>query len=274
MARIIRKGFLERTLSNISLTLEQSIFAEELAHTKGVLQSIDPRPKCIGLVAFLLAINLSYNLPIILGFYLITILLAFVSAIPLRKFILRVWLFIPIFTGIIALPAIFITPGPVLVKLPLGLVITQTGLTSSFFLISRVATSISLTILLILTTPWNSILKSLKVFQIPDVVVLILGMTYRYIYLLLFIANDMFLSRKSRVIGKLDGAEERKLLGATAGVLLSRSLQVSTEVYLAMQSRGFYRTPKTLDPTRMKPSDWVLSIGFILASGLTLWVGR
>ena len=37
----------------------------------------------------------------------------------------------------------------------------------------------------------------------PDVFVLMLGMTYRYIYLLLRLTNDMFLSRRSRVVAQL-----------------------------------------------------------------------
>ena len=36
---------------------------------------------------------------------------------------------------VIALPALFITPGPALAHLPLGLVFTQTGLTTALFLL-------------------------------------------------------------------------------------------------------------------------------------------
>ena len=46
----------------------------------------------------------------------------------------------------------------------------------------------------------------------PDVFILILGMTYRYIYLLLHTANDMFLSRKSRMVGRLNGSEDRRMI--------------------------------------------------------------
>ena len=98
----------------------------------------------------------------------------------------------------------------------------------------------STVVLLVLTTPWNSVLKSLGVLRVPDALLVVLGMTYRYVYLLLRLADDMFLSRQSRVAGRLSGAEERRLLAASAGALLSRSLQFSEDVYLAMQSRGLY----------------------------------
>jgi cobalt/nickel transport system permease protein len=79
------------------------------------------------------------------------------------------------------------------------------------------------------------------------VIVLILAMTYRYIHLLLHEANDMFTARKSRLLRCLSRAEERNLLGATGGVLLTKSLQLSGEVYLAMQSRGYHHYPRTLE---------------------------
>ena len=166
----------------------------------------------------------------------------------------------------IILPALFITPGPALFQLPLGLVITRTGVTTVLFLLLRVSTSVSLTLLLILTTPWNTVLSSLSVLRIPDVFILVLGMTYRYIYLLLHTANDMFLSRKSRVVGHMDAAEDRRMLAAISGTLLSKSLNMSSEVYLAMQSRGFTGTIVTLKPFKMKTHDWIwLSIFFAVA---------
>ena len=53
----------------------------------------------------------------------------------------RVWLFIPIFTGIIVLPATLnvITPGEVVVPLPFGLGLTRQGLTAAAIITIRVA---------------------------------------------------------------------------------------------------------------------------------------
>ncbi len=268
-----RHGVIEHTLSDISHTLEQSIFAEEIARERGLLQSIDPRVKVIGLIALLIAVGLSRSIFVIIGLYVFTLILAWASAVPMKFFIKRVWLFMPFFTGIIALPALFITPGPVLIQLPLNISITQTGALTAAFLLLRVSTSVSLAILLVLTTPWNTVLKALGVLHVPDVFVLILGMTYRYIYLLLHTVNDMFLSRKSRVTGKLSGAEERRLIAASAGALLGKSLHLSSEVYLAMQSRGFRGYPRTMDTFKMRSIDWAYLIGGLVVTALAIWLG-
>lgn len=269
-----KSGFIERNLAEFSHLLEQSIFAEGLSHEAGLLQPLDPRVKIVSLLAVLIAVGFSRSLWVIVLLYAIVLILAGLSKIPLKLFITRVWLFMPFFTGIIALPALFITPGPILLHLPLGIVITRTGALSALFLILRVGTSVSLSILTILTTPWNSLLKALRVLYIPDVIVLILGMTYRYIYLLLITASDMFLSRKSRIVGRLSGSEERQVVAATAGVLLSRSLQMSSEVYLAMQSRGFYRTPKTMDTFKMKTADWIFGWSTLAVAALSIYIGH
>ena len=67
------QSFIERTLSGISDALEQTLFADEIPRADGFLQALDPRVKLLARIAFLLAINLSRNLSLILGIYLLTL---------------------------------------------------------------------------------------------------------------------------------------------------------------------------------------------------------
>jgi cobalt/nickel transport system permease protein len=229
-----RHDVIEHSLRGISEALERALFAEEISAQPGLFQSLDPRVKVISTLALLLAVSLARSLWIIAAIYMMALIFAWRSAIPAGYFIKRVWLALPFFTGLVALPALFITPGPALLHLPLSLTVTRTGMMTVLFLLLRVSTSVSLTLLLISTTPWNSVLSALSVLRLPDVMILILGMTYRYLYLLLHTANDMFLSRQSRVAGRLSPAEERKMMAATSATLLSKSLNLSGDVYLAM----------------------------------------
>jgi cobalt/nickel transport system permease protein len=254
--RGIRNGALERTLSGITQALERALFAEEISHQPGLFQGLDARAKVVLILAFLISVSLSRNLAVIVAIYCLVIILAWRSAISPGLLLRRVWLALPFFTGLIVVPAIFMIPGPALLRLPLGLVITRTGVLSALFLLLRVATSLSLTMLLILTTPWNTVLSALSVLRVPDVFVLMLGMTYRYIYVLLRTANDMFLSRKSRAVGRLSTADNQQMMASIAGTLLGKSLSLSNAVYLAMQSRGFRHTIVTLKPFQMQGKDW------------------
>ncbi len=269
-----RSGFIERTLVDINNTLEQSIFAEKITRQKGLLQALDPRLKVVAMLMLLFAVSLSHQLLVILALYLCALLLAAASAVPLGFFVKRVWVFIPFFTGIVALPALFITPGPALLHLPLGMVITRTGAMSALFLLLRVGTSVSYAVLFVMTTPWNNVLKAMGVLRVPDVIVLVLGMTYRYIHLLLHIATDMFLSRKSRILRRMSPAEERRLVAATSGTLLGKSLQLSSEVYLAMESRGYRGYPRTIDRFRLRWFDWAAALVVTLVTAAAVWLGR
>jgi cobalt/nickel transport system permease protein len=269
-----RTDFLEHTIGEITGTLERALFAEEISTRKGLFQSLDARVKVLSVFALLISVSLSHNLLVIGSIYLLVFVFAWVSAIPASFLIKRVWLALPFFTGMIILPALFMTPGPALLYLPLGLVITRTGINTVLFLLLRVSTSVSLTLLLILTTPWNTVLSALSVLYVPDVFILILGMTYRYIYLLLHTANDMFLSRKSRVVGHLSTAENQRILAAVSATLLSKSITMSSEVYLAMVSRGFRGTVVTLKPFQMQSKDWIWLSVFAVITALAIFLGR
>jgi len=124
-------------------------------------------------------------------------------------------------------------------------------------LIARAETAATLAGLLVLTTPWTHVLKALRILRVPALLVIVLGMTYRYIFLLLRLAEDFFEARRSRLIRPLSRPDQRRMAGAAAGVLLSKSLQLSEEVYLAMQSRGFRGSAYTMDDFRFRGRDWL-----------------
>lgn len=269
-----RSSFLERTITDINNALEQSFFAEETTRRNGLLQALDPRVKCVSLILLLLAVNFSRQLGVIGLLYLFAALLALLSKVNLLYFIKRTWLLVLVFTGIVALPALFLTPGDPLVHLFAGVVITETGARSALFLLLRVGTSVSFAVLLILTTPWNEILKALGILHLPDVVLLTLMMTYRYIHLLLHQAVDMFLSRKSRILRQMSPEQGRRLLASTSGILIGKSLSLSSEVYLAMESRGFRGYPRTIRPLRLRPADGAAFVISLAVSTAAFLLGR
>jgi cobalt ECF transporter T component CbiQ len=258
-----RKSFVEKTILGLSEALERSLYAEELAKSDGLLQRIDPRVKVVGLLGLIVAAALARNILVILALFALAVVLAVLSRVPVRTLASRVWVGALLFTGLLALPAIFITPGQVIYRLPLlGWPITAQGVAGATYLITRVETCATYGLLLVLCTPWAHVLKALRVLRVPAVFIVILGMTYRYIFLMLQTARDMFESRQSRMVGVLEGPERRRLAAASVGVLLSKSFQLSSDIYLAMQSRGFRGEVYTLDDFCMRPYDWAALAGF------------
>jgi energy-coupling factor transporter transmembrane protein EcfT len=57
-------------------------------------------------------------------------------------------------------------------------------------------------------------------------------------------------------------------------VLLARSLQLSSETHLAMQSRGFAGEVYVLDDLRVKARGWIALAVFLGLAAAALWWGR
>jgi cobalt/nickel transport system permease protein len=267
------KGFIERTISSLLEASHYAASAEDLAVGGGALQRVDPRVKLAGLVSLIVVVSASRELRAIALVFAIAVLLALLSNIRIARMFGWVWTPVLFFTGAIALPAIFLTPGH-----PVGtlgpLLVTEQGIRSAGFLISRAETAATLSTLLVLTTPWPWVLKSLRTFRFPIVLVTILGMTYRYIFVILQTAFEMFESRKSRTVGVLEPRERRRLAAAAVGVLLSKSLQLSGDVHLAMQSRGFRGEVYVMQDFRARAADWYWLAAFTGFAAAGLWWGR
>lgn len=268
-----RRGFLERTVEGLYEAMERALHAENTAGAAGLLQHLDARVKVAGLLSLILASALSTRLWVIGAVFAVAVLLAMLSHIAIGALATRVWLGALTFTGAIAVPAVFLTPGRPVYR-TLHLVVTAQGLTTAGYLILRVETAATLALLIVFTTPWSHVLKALRVFRVPIVFVVILGMTCRYILLMLETAHEMFESRRSRSVGALTGAQRRQMAVSSAGVLLSRTFQLSGDVYLAMQSRGFRGEVYVLDEFEMHRRDWAALAAFAALTTAAVWASR
>ena len=265
-----RGGFLENTLEGLHSAMERALYAESAAERNGVLQRLDARVKVAGLLAMVIAGALSVKLWVIGTILTLALALAALSHVAVRTLAARVWLGAMIFSGLIAVPAVFLTPGTPVFGSPM----TIQGIRAGCFLVLRAVTAATLVFLLAYTTPWSHILKALRIFRVPVVFVVILGMTTRYILLLLETAHDMFQSRKSRRVNRLTPAENRRLAITSSGVLLTKTLHLSGEVYQAMQSRGFRGEVYLLDDFEMRARDWIAAGAFATVAAALLLLGR
>jgi cobalt ECF transporter T component CbiQ len=268
-----RKGsYLQKTLTGGAALLRRVIFSEDTSSAAGLLQRLDPRAKVLGLIGLVVAGAFLRTVPALLVLYLLTLGLAAASRVPVGFFIKRVWLFVPIFTGIVLIPATLsvVTGGHVVLTLwywhgrPEGF--TSQGLSSAALVVCRVASSISLVVLLALTTPWTRLLASLRALGVPRMFILVIGMAYRYLFLLLGSVTDMYQARASRTIGaERHDRGARAFVSASAGALLGRTMAMSEEVHQAMTARGYRGDARVLAQPRPAAADLI----FVLAAAGT-----
>ncbi len=272
-----KASYLERTLTGGSDLMHQVMFSEDVARLPGVLQRLDPRVKLVGTMLLLVAVGLAHHITTLLAAYALVLGLAWWSRVALAFFIRRVWLFIPIFTAIVVLPAAFsvVNDGDVIVHLwtwngePEGL--TSQGLFSAALIIMRVAVSVSLAVLLTITTPWGRLLNGLRGLGVPRLIVLTINMSYRYIFLLLEAVGDMYESRKSRQVRAVKhDAAARATVGASIGTLVGKCGHLAEEVHQAMVARGYRGEVHALDATKMAAIDRAAALTSVVLAAAIL----
>lgn len=280
-----RRSFVESTLTGGADLLRQVMFNQDVAAGPGLLQRVDARVKLVSLIVLLVAVGLVHHVGVLVVAYLCTFALAVASRFPLASFLRRVWLFVPVFTGVVVLPATLsiVMPGDVVLALwswdgtPQGF--TAQGLTSAALLVTRVATSISLVVLVTVTTPWNRLLAALRYLGVPRMFVMIIGMAYRFVFVLLGAVTDMYQSRTARTVGvQAHDRGARAFLSASTGHLFGTAHHLSEEVHQAMVARGYRGETHVLTAFRLASLDavaaCVVSVTAIAIYGADVLLGR
>jgi cobalt/nickel transport system permease protein len=275
---VARTTFLDKTLQTIAGVAEQSLFSEQYANRRGLLQALDIRFQIVTFLFILVLISLLHTPQALWLVYGASLALAAFSRVPLWFFVKRVWLFVPLFTAAIVLPAVLniITPGEplwVLLKLsrsysygpytlPAEIAVTRQGLWGGIVFVSRVAASVSCAVLFTLTHRWADIFAGLRALSVPRVFVMTLSMTERYLFVFLRLVQDMYRARKSRTIRPFSAAVERNWTASRIGVTFRKSMEMSDDVYKAMLSRGFHGEFRSVNRLRSGPLDllWLLAV--------------
>jgi cobalt/nickel transport system permease protein len=284
-----KKGFVGKTIGGIFGFLEEAFVSESFSKRSGLLQSLDPRAKLVSILAIVFATSLVGDLRLLIFVYSLTLLFSYLSKIDVLFFIKRVWLFIPIFAGIMAVPMIFniFFPGDLLFQvayfgpgahlgpfsLPESIFITRQGVNAATIFTFRVATCVSAVVLLFLTTPQQILFKSLRTVGVPKLYVLTLEMAYRYIFLLMDLVREMYVAKKARTIMAMGMFDEQKWVGGRIGYTLIRSLDMSEKVHMAMMSRGYNGDVRIMQEFKMRNRDYIagalaisMSVGLVLIS--------
>jgi len=275
-----KNNFIEYSLKGVFIFLKDSVLSDEWASSGGILQSIDPRIKTATFLLLCLTVIITQDLYALIFLYLFCLFLARISKINLGFFIKRTWVFIPLFSFFIAIPALFsfVTPGEPLFNLNLlglHLVITRPGLLGACVFVLRVAASVSFIVLLSLTTRHSKLFKVLRVFGVPQIFVMVLGMSYRYIYLFLETIEHTYLGIKSRTGGVIHYSKGQSIVAWNIANLWQRSLKLNEDVYNAMLSRGYSGEPVVDAEFKSSFKDWtwfsLIVIIFVSAILFKIW---
>jgi len=225
----------------------------------------DPRVKTAALFVYLVfSLSAERILPLLLSLGLM-FLLALLGKVPLREFVRRLpWLLL--FGGFLLIFYPFLVPGEEMFAVGWGPVYAAAsfeGLYKGIVLLLRLAVSLSvLTVLMVSTGPRN-IFKALEDLKIPAPFLRTAEFTLRYIYICTDELRTMITAQKARGFEpakSLFNVFTMNTLSHLIGMLFLRTYSRGERVYAAMLSRGYTGEIFTLSSFKAQTSDYLMGI--------------
>ena len=231
---------------------------EPFAAGNSILHRMDPRFRVFFASLYSIVIAVSRDFQILTGAIVISSLLVILAQLPAREilkrllavnaFILLLWLILPVtFHGAVAFKL-----GPLPVYSVGITMATQITLKSNAIVMALIA--------LIATMNFSILGYALNWLRMPDKIVHLLLMTYRYIFLIE--QEYQRLIRAARIRGFQPGTNLHtyKTYANVVGMLLVRSSLRADRVYKAMLCRGFRRKFYCLHEFESGRREWVFAI--------------
>lgn len=287
---------LDQAIQTFANLIKEGYLHWECSQRDGLLQKIDPRVKTLLMAALLILVSAKKSLfAQVSVFFLLSILIR-LSQIPFSQIFKPSLTIAFLFGVVIPLPTLlnifqdqkFIIPIIHLESehsyklfwgwsytIPKTIGISESGFRGIELLFFRMINSISLSLLLLHTTSFSDLIQTLRTFRIPETLISIATLTYKYLFYFARIVQDIYLAKKSRRIRPMMASESREWASDRIAYLFYRCQDRSEKVYQAMRSRGFenqasYSRTSSLNK-QLKPLDsCFLLIGLVILIGITI----
>ena len=161
----------------------------------------------------------------------------------------------------------------------LSLQVTREGLALGLLLFLRIMAAVTLATLLAFSTPMVEILATLRICKVPDTILDLADMMFRYVFILNDTARTLRRAQSSRLGFEAPWRRRIADTGRIAASVLVESLNRSTRIYKAMLSRGYSestRTPPLFHsaiPSRDRRIGWAGALFLLALAGGNVWIG-
>ena len=252
---VYKPSFIDRTLAGTAGFVQAGYEHYYTAVKSGYFQRISPQAKLIVLLVNIVLLGLIQEISLQVVFAILLVCFYLISGIHLGWIYKRIGLLALFFGFLISIPAALniVNPGTVIIpvlkmdhashwwiySIPEVTGFTKEGLLMVARFTLKVANSVALVLLIMYTTPFYKIIKAFRVFKVPDLFLMVIMLTHKFIFILSKTATDTFMAMKSRWWDNKVPAGRKKLVGGRVGYIFRRSWKRYEEVYNAMVSRGF-----------------------------------
>lgn len=284
----LKISFIEQGILHLTDVIKTGYVQWETSSRDNFFQKIDARVKVLFLLFYVIIVSVKKNIPseVLIGTFVFVLTL--LSRLDIFNLYKRVLFFAFLFGFLIALPSALnvITKGEIIVPLlhlsrpyrlwiyqiPKEIGLTREGVYGVLMLTSRVMNSLALSFFVLQTTPFTEIIKALKVLKVPDTFLMIVILSYKYVFIFAKTIEEMYLAKKSRLAVKVSNAEARRWIAGRLAFMFKKSRLRCEEIFKAMLGRGFSNNIKFYGVKKLQARDWVAGAVLFLVGVLFLWI--
>jgi cobalt/nickel transport system permease protein len=238
---------------------------EPFAFGDSLIHRIDPRIRLLTAAIYSIVVALSRNFTVMTAAVLISFGLVVLAQLPARQVIKRI-LLINSFILLLWLIVPFTFQGPVSFALgPLS--IYKTGIRMAAQITLKSNAILMILIALVATMNFSVLGHALNWLRVPDKIVHLLLMTYRYVFLIEQEYQRLIRAAQMRGFRPKTNLHTYKTYASIVGMLLVRSVNRAERVYKAMLCRGFKRKIYCLHEFKTDFNGWLFAS---VMGGLTL----
>ncbi len=283
-----RASYIEEGMKYLSEMITTGFINAGQEAGKGLFGSLDPRLKLLFLVFFVIIVSLKRDIFPEAVLALFMLLLVALSRLNLWRFYRKIIGLTFFFGFLVAFPATFnvVTPGEMVLPvatlsrsynfwiyhIPSEIGLTRQGIDVVIMLCLRVMNSLAISFLVLHTTPFQKIIKAMQVFRVPDAFLLIITLSYKYIFIFAKTVESMYLARKSRLVGMAGNDEARIWIAGRIAFMFRKTMSRYEEVFRAMTARGFTEEVKLPAFGAVSRVDALSGSLFLLAGIILLWM--
>lgn len=257
----------------------QFYFLDPYRSRASVIHHYDPRVKVTLALAFILTTALTPvgAWPIYLLLFALALAAVVLSELGVVYVLKRALIALPF--ALAALPMLFSVAGIPLLHLNLGLLsltVTRDGATYFASVVLKSWLSVQVAVVLVSSTPFPALLAALRALKVPRLLVAIVGLMWRYLFVLVDEALRLLRARESRSAHPPEPTGRRvggsliwraRVAGGMVGNLFLRAFDRADRIYAAMLSRGYDGETRIIPLPPLHAREW----GVLLA-GLAVLV--
>ncbi len=262
-------------------------FLDPYQARRSLVHQMDARIKVVLVVAFILTAALvpPGAWPVYILLFSLVVAFEVLSELGVGSVLKRSGLALPFVLA--AIPLILTIPGPAVFAFGIGpwqAAVTVPGIERFLSVALKSWLSVQAAIVLAATTEFPQLLRALRALKLPRLLVAVIGLMWRYLFVLVDEALRLLRARSARSgltaaqtnrSGRSGGSLgwRARVAGGMAGSLFLRAFERSDRIYVAMLARGYDGEIRSFELPALRPGEILVMTGVLALLGILLLMG-